>query len=124
MKKAIGIGILFMLFLILTACGKDTVKFSGQGDQWEATYTAHIYEENSEQTEFLIRYLGEDPPATPVDFEIGSISGNGWELNENGSLSSSGSSCSGCAVTTRDDRIEFTIEWDGQTESFVLENVN
>ncbi|ERN53626.1 hypothetical protein M3689_12625 [Alkalihalophilus marmarensis] len=124
MKKAIGIGILFMLFLVLTACGQDTVKFNGQSDQWEATYTAHIYEENSEQTEFSIRYLGEDPPVTPVDFEIGSISGNGWELNENGSLSSDGNSCSGCAVTTRDDRIEFTIEWDGQTDSFVLENVN
>ncbi|WEG15249.1 hypothetical protein PQ478_11930 [Alkalihalophilus pseudofirmus] len=125
MEKVIGTGLLFMLLLTLTACGQDTVKFSGQGEHWEAVYTANIYEENSEQTEFSIRYLGENPPATPVDFEIGSISANGWELNDNGTLSSSESGgCSGCAVTTRDDRIKFTIEWDGQTESFVLENVN
>ncbi|OLS37046.1 hypothetical protein BTR22_10170 [Alkalihalophilus pseudofirmus] len=126
MKKAIGIGILFMLFLILTACGQDTVKFNGQSDQWEATYTAHIYEENSQTEEYSIRYIGNDTIPQIVNYSFGTfLSVNGRELNETGTLSSSESGgCSGCAVTIRDDRIEFTIEWDGQTESFVLENVN
>ncbi|SDI03072.1 hypothetical protein [Alteribacillus bidgolensis] len=85
-------------------------------------YTAHIQKADREDIEYIIRYIGEEPAPKVVNYEMDDITVHGAPLNDEEFLEHSGSGCSGCAVTNEDDEIEASIHWNGETESFKLEN--
>lgn len=98
------------------------ITFAGHNDHWSVTYTAYIYSRNSEESEYTIDYIGEGSPPKNIDYQIGSTS---LESSTNASrvnfpITRPGSGCSGCAITSKDDEIKTTIEWDGKSETFTL----
>ena len=112
------------LIVLLTACGTNVLTFSGEGEHWSAKLIVSQTDKRQEE-DFTLHYLGDDTESVGefsyVVESVGSFSGNGATLNESGVLTSGGS-CGGCAFTSEHTEIIVTIEWNGQTETFQLEN--
>jgi len=116
--------VLFGFILLMTACGTNVLNFSGESDHWSAKLKVSQTDDRQEE-DFTLHYLGDDTESVGefsyVVESVGSFSGNGATLNENGVLTSGGS-CGGCAFTSEHTEIIVTIEWNGETETFQLEN--
>ena len=110
--------------MLLTACGTKVLNFSGESDHWSAKLKVSQTDDRQEE-DFTLHYLGDDTESVG-EFSyavesVGSSSGNGATLNENGVLTSGGF-CGGCAFTSEHTEIIVTTEWNDQTETFQLEN--
>ncbi|WP_245922671.1 hypothetical protein [Alkalicoccus saliphilus] len=99
--------------IFLSACSmQSTTHFSGEGDFWEVTYTA-----NEKTADYTIQYTGEEPVPETIDYYIDSSAVTGRTLSENGyaELTNRGNN-----VEQHDEEIDVTIEWEDDSESFLL----
>ncbi|WP_430787456.1 hypothetical protein VBD025_16505 [Virgibacillus flavescens] len=96
--------------------------FTGKSKHWSVTYNSYLYSKTSELSEYTIQYIGDAPTPKYVDYQIGSTSVNNRTNTsvDKFPMTRPGGGCSECAVTSKDDQIKATIEWDGKSESFTL----
>lgn len=121
-KKTI---LLCFLFLFLVACSnQQTYYYKGESENWDVKYTINVTGKDSQSGDIMIRYIGDNEIPKEINYEInsssGTVSGN-HELND-GVLETSGSTCSGCGVTKENAELDVTINWDGKSDSFTLNN--
>ncbi|WP_246941955.1 hypothetical protein [Bacillus pinisoli] len=69
-----------------------------------------------------IEYISTGPKPKDIEYSIktnvGGMNGN-TSLNSNGSVEIGGHSCTGFALTSKEEKKETTISWNGTTEKFV-----
>lgn len=115
-----------LVILLLTGCGMESIRFSGESENWKGEYAANISEAR-ENGEYRFGYKNAERGMVFESLEI-TIDEGGGEINQRmdehrGATIKVSSSCSGCAVNDTDDPIEVTIEWDGENkETFLLQS--
>jgi hypothetical protein len=119
------ITMLFVSLLLLTACNSKDVTFSGESDNWEVDLKITQNSDTFENQDFVLKYKGEDVDSVgEVTYDVDSIgSGFGREgesLEENGSIRDSRESRATNAEIPEDAKVEVTVEWNGNTETFTL----
>lgn len=123
--KIKGVIIALFTLLVLAACIEDSkeITFQNESDNWTVEYTATVKNENQETNRLYVEYIGEGEAPDRIDYRIVEGSGEAERTNatlEQGVLNSNLGSCSGCAVSSENDEVEITIEWDGNSETIQL----
>ncbi|WP_277674498.1 hypothetical protein [Piscibacillus halophilus] len=119
--------ILLLSILLLPSCIADTdqLTFQNETDHWQVEYHVDIKGEDSESTRLFLKYVGEGEAPENINYRIDSVTGSNGGNNtllKNGLLDISLGSCSGCSITREDEEIEITIEWNNDSETFMLNN--
>jgi ABC-type glycerol-3-phosphate transport system substrate-binding protein len=125
MKIKVLISVFSVLFALTACSGEETLHFKGESDNWNIDYVTNVVaSDSSERGTIKITYVGENEAPKQIDYMIKGGSGkmSGDTPMQADTLEIPGSNCSGCAVTRNDDEFDVTIEWDGKSESFTLEN--
>lgn len=121
MKKMVLL--LFLTILFLAGCGTQSVRYSGESDNWAGEYAATI-EDTSEHGEYLIHYKNGSEDMVIEDVVITIKEKGGKKVSRMDELREATitmpSSCSGCAVNDKDHPIEVIITWMDKEESFTL----
>lgn len=91
---------------------------SGAGASWSFTSEPGGF---GEKDKFVIKYIGEGEPPNVIDYEIkgglGETSGTGHDLDE-GQLVQQGE-IQTLEIYRKDQEVEISIKWQGQSESFI-----
>ncbi|MFJ7928858.1 hypothetical protein [Peribacillus sp. NPDC096448] len=122
MKKTLMIMIFLLSVLVGCSNGDKYMKLSGESDHWTGEYVATATED-SENGTYTFKYKNVD---RDVFFKTLEISINDGETKQNetnieGPTIEIPTACSGCSVTNESFPIHITINWDGNEESFTLE---
>ena len=114
--------LLLIISFVLAGCSEQKkLVFNGESDNWSVNYIAQVHSSDSEEVDYTIRYIGEEPAPKTIDYQIGDDLVKGQSLNDkNNSVKKDGESCSGCAVTLEGDEIKMTIKWNENAETLTL----
>lgn len=124
MKKIL---ILLLSLLLLTACKeKDAdLMYNGTSENWSAQLTVSVIN-GSENYELKIEYKGNDLGSIETfNYYVENIDqglnfgANNVSLNENGIYTNDDMS-SNSPMTTDEDTFTITVDWNGESEDFVL----
>nr|WP_220127313.1 hypothetical protein [Halobacillus locisalis] len=111
---------------LLAACGSKDFSFSGETDNWSATLDVRQTNAGYETQDLLLEYKGEDPESVgEFSYSLDSVGGfgvNGATLNENGFVKGGSEANPTNAQATENTEVEVTVEWNGNTETFILES--
>jgi hypothetical protein len=122
-KKALML--LLISSILLTACSNSKVmNFEGESDNWQVIYLVNSLEKNSESSKVTIKYIGIKPIPTRIKYDVETATGNsgGESPLKNGALITGASSCNGCAVTQKNEKITATISWNNKSDTLILNN--
>ncbi|ASK64165.1 hypothetical protein CFK37_19430 [Virgibacillus phasianinus] len=113
--------IIFLLVLsILSACSTEPQSFVGESDHWKAELNTDEGEKG-DKVDFVLKFNGSDGKSvSSVNYNV---SGTSFELNSrDGKLNEEGVLRFEWPETNveEDNQIVCTVEWDGQTEEFLL----
>jgi hypothetical protein len=80
--------------------------------------------EDSESTNLTIKYIGKKPTPKEINYVVEGVSGGseGEGSLNNGVLKIGGHSCSGCAFTQENEKLNATITWNDTSETLILKN--
>lgn len=123
---------MIILIGLLSACSSSNdnadeidLRFIGSSENWSAEIIVKIID-GSEKNEIVLTYTGNhSEPIGNIDYIVEndrndlSFGANGISLNEDGVYTSTDLS-SNSASTKKDDSLNIKIDWNDQTESFVL----
>jgi hypothetical protein len=120
------LSLLVILLMVLSGCmNGDRYDFSGSSENWEVSYVVKVSDGNKQSTTGTIKYIGEAPAPESIDYEIEAISGGtastGVSIKDR-EASLGNDMCEGCAVIQKDEKLKAEINWEGQTENFLLSN--
>ncbi|WP_368505097.1 hypothetical protein AB3N04_05470 [Alkalihalophilus sp. As8PL] len=117
--------LLIVIVLLLAACVTDTYTYYGEEDHWSAELKITQTSDEFETQELVLIYEGEDVNSVgEITYYVDSVGGfgrSGIHLEENGTISDSSVANPTNAKVTEHTEVEVTVEWDGQTESFILD---
>ncbi|MGG4263743.1 hypothetical protein [Peribacillus simplex] len=123
MKKTL----IFMIFLvfILVGCNNDNkyIKLSGESDHWKGEYVATATE-NTENGTYKIKYKDANSDGQVTFKKLQVLINDTMEKNVKNHDEPTIEipvACGGCSVTNENIPINVTINWDGNTETFTLE---
>jgi hypothetical protein len=120
MKKLL---ILCFAILVLGGCNNNSLVFSGESKHWEGNYTAQI-NNNDESGGYTFHYKNGDSKTKfkNVEINIIKVDGRTSKSEENvGPTIKIQTSCTGCAVTRKDETMKVNIKWDNKhEENFTL----
>jgi hypothetical protein len=118
-----------MLFLfssvLLTACSESKLmNFVDESENWQVNYEVKVLDEDSESTNLTIKYIGEKPTPKEINYVVEGVSGKseGEGSLDKGVLEIGGHSCSGCAVTQENEKLNATLTWNDTSETLILKN--
>ena len=124
-KKVIAV---ILLTLFLSACNQgDRYNFSGSSENWEVFYVVDVARGTSQEKSGKIKYIGEGNPPETVDYQIEATTGGSYGEGVaviDGVVEAGRSTCDGCAVVQREDKLAVDITWNGKTEKIQLTNQN
>ena len=120
-----GISILLLVSFLISACGYKTFTFSGESDHWAAELKVAQTEDEYEEQELKLQYIGNDANSVgkinfAVDTNSGGFDGNGFTLEGNGTLIAKNQSNPTNAKIIKESEVAVTIESNGQTETIIL----
>lgn len=116
-----------MIFLvsILTGCnnGDKYIKLSGESDHWKGEYVATVTEDSKNGTyKFKYKNANTDSDITFKKLQVlVDDSAEKIVTNHEGPTIEIPTACDGCSVANESNPISVTIKWDGNTETFTLE---
>lgn len=126
MKKVIT---LLVVVFIMSGCTKangDRYNFSGNSENWEVLYTIDVSNDNEQVYKGEAHFIGEGEAPEAIDYELEMNSSSSTGANTrliDGVAKVGTSSCGGgCESIEGDEEIEVEINWNGQTENFLLKN--
>ncbi|WP_421382701.1 hypothetical protein ACOJQI_00930 [Bacillus salacetis] len=121
-KKTLSL--LILVIFLLTACNSRTFSFAGETDNWSAELKVN-QSSGFQKQEFLLKYKGEDISSIgEIAYHVESVGGFGREgvtLEENGSIRHVDEANPTNAKVDENTKVEVTVEWNGNTETFNLE---
>lgn len=129
MKKIFALLPLLFGLLLLAACQADEedINFFGSSENWSAEMIVKMID-GSEKNEIVLKYTGNNFESIGyfnyfVENERTELNfgGNQVTLSKDGIYTNTDLG-SNSASTQIDDQLDFTIDWNNQTESFVLMN--
>lgn len=125
LHKILGAVFLFII-LILSACsdGREKYNFYGESNNWIVKYETEVTKER-EFGEYTIEYVGKEPAPKVFVYKIKSASldvgANEDAFNKENNVFSGNIECTGCEVyTSKNEKIEAKLEWDGHSEIIKL----
>ncbi|MCR8848509.1 hypothetical protein NQ095_08855 [Rossellomorea sp. SC111] len=117
--------ILFLVgtMLLLTACNTKDFSFSGDSNHWHADLNVN-QSSDFEKQDFVLKYKGDDVDSVgDVAYTVkgvGEYGRKGEILEENGVIRHSSESNPTNAKMSEDTKVEVTVKWDDQVETFTL----
>lgn len=118
--------LMFTLVFLMSGCSDgDSYSFSGSGENWDVVYEIVITNETEQQTAGTIKYIGNDKAPETIDYIIvynglGQGSSDEESPVKNGTVKFQNITCGNCEIIQKDDEIDVTIMWEGQTEKIIL----
>ncbi|HEY4552225.1 MAG TPA: membrane lipoprotein lipid attachment site-containing protein [Bacillaceae bacterium] len=114
-----------VLLLILSGCGDEYVRFTGESESWKGEYTAYIGDAR-ENGEYKFFYKEGKSHTVFKNFEVNINDGESITREEtrNERTIIVKTNCKGCAVISKDDKIKILIKWNGKEETFYLKSGN
>jgi hypothetical protein len=114
---------------MLSACNNSkTLNFSGETANWSTELKVTQTKDDYEKQEFKLYYKGKDVNSVgeityKVDTNAGGFGYSGVKLDENGSLIGKDEANPTNAKVIEESEVEVTVEWNGNTETIIL-NIN
>ncbi|CEG26255.1 membrane lipoprotein lipid attachment site-containing protein [Bacillus sp. B-jedd] len=114
-----------VLLVMLSGCGDEYVRFTGESENWKGEYTAYIGDAR-ENGEYKFFYKEGNSDTVFKDFELNIKDGKSITREEtrNERTITVKTNCKGCALTSKDDKIKVLIKWNGKKETFYLKSGN
>ncbi|GBK65678.1 hypothetical protein LMZ02_06630 [Paenibacillus macerans] len=109
--------------MLLVSCS-TTLNFSGESTNWKGSYQSTINTKtSSEQGTYEFRFKGKKMKNNTVDELLIDNNGKNTKITEislqKGTIKVP-VTCSGCAISSKNNSIKITIKWDNTEETFNL----
>ncbi len=115
--------ILIGTIVLLSACNTKDFSFSGESEHWQADLTVN-QSSDFEKQDFVLEYKGEDIDSVgEIAYTVEGVGGfgrTGVTLEENGVIRDSEEASPTNAKMSEDTKVEVTVEWNDQEETFTL----
>ncbi|WP_342541927.1 hypothetical protein MHH33_12725 [Paenisporosarcina sp. FSL H8-0542] len=125
MKNYLYLLCLAIMAVVIVGCSSsDNLHFSGASESWEGDYRVNIHNTDKENGEFIFKYKKDDKEINFKDFSI-MINDDESGIKQKSLTDRTvkfRSSCEGCHVAQSDDQLKVIVKWDGNEETFYLEN--
>ncbi|PFH87773.1 hypothetical protein [Bacillus sp. AFS088145] len=113
--------LILVTLLILVGCSNDSLHFKGESEHWKGEYTTNV-DGTTENGQFEFEFKDGKQKKKNLEINVDGLTGgsNRKESENDETVITMKTSCSGCSVTRDSDVFKVTIKWDGNEESFEL----